>query len=49
MIPTLVASVYGMNVELPFQHSPHAFLVTMAISSVFSVGCIFLFFKKRWF
>ena len=23
MLPTLVASIYGMNVELPFQHTPH--------------------------
>ncbi len=20
---------YGMNIELPFQHSPHAFLITL--------------------
>ncbi len=49
MLPTLIASVYGMNVELPFQHSPHAFLVTMGISAIFSFGGIFIFFKKRWF
>ena len=49
MIPTLVASVYGMNVELPFQHSPHAFLVTAVISVVVSFGSIALFFKKKWF
>ena len=49
MLPTLVASVYGMNVDLPFQHSPHAFLVTMAFSSIVSVVGIVLFYKKRWF
>ena len=49
MIPTLIASVYGMNVELPFQHSPHAFLFTMIISMIISFGGIALFFKKKWF
>ncbi|MDH4206455.1 MAG: magnesium transporter CorA family protein, partial [Desulfobacteraceae bacterium] len=29
MLPTLVASIYGMNVELPFQHTSHAFFITI--------------------
>ena len=49
MIPTLIASIYGMNVELPFQHSSHAFLVTMALSIFLSSAGIALFFKKKWF
>lgn len=48
MIPTLIASVYGMNVELPFQHSPHAFLTTMGLSAVLSAIGIALFVKKKW-
>lgn len=31
MIPTLIASIYGMNVRLPFQNSPQAFLITIGI------------------
>lgn len=31
-IPVLIASIYGMNVPLPFQHSPVAFWVPVSIS-----------------
>ena len=30
-IPVLIASIYGMNVPLPFQHSPHAFWIPVLI------------------
>ena len=49
MIPTLIASIYGMNVELPFQHSPHAFMITMVISIIFSVIGVFISIKSKWF
>jgi len=48
-IPTLVASIYGMNVELPFARSPHAFLITMLISLGLSVIGVFIFINRRWF
>jgi len=47
MIPTLIASIYGMNVELPFQHWPHAFLIIMVLSVALSLfGVVFLLKKK---
>jgi magnesium transporter len=49
MIPTLVASIYGMNVKLPFQDSPHAFLITMIISFSASIIGIVIFRKLKWF
>ena len=49
MIPTLIASIYGMNVELPFQHSPHAFLITLGISLTLSVMGALIFIKRKWF
>jgi len=49
MLPTLVASIYGMNVDLPFQHSPHAFLVPLGLSALMSTAGIAFFFKKKWF
>ncbi len=49
MMPTLVASIYGMNVELPFQKSPHAFLITMSISIALSIIGVFILWKKRLF
>jgi magnesium transporter len=49
MIPTLIASVYGMNVELPFQRSAHAFLITMGISLSLSATGVLIFLKNKWF
>jgi len=48
-LPTLVASIYGMNVELPFQHSSHAFAITMLASIVLSIVGVVIFWKMRWF
>ena len=49
MIPTLVASIYGMNVELPFQHDPFAFLIIVAISTLLSAIGIGIFWRKQFF
>jgi magnesium transporter len=49
MLPTLIASVYGMNVELPFQHTPYAFLITVAISLMLSLLGVIFFLRKRFF
>ena len=49
MLPTLVASIYGMNVELPFQHSPHAFLITTLISCSLAAMGVILFSRKKFF
>ncbi len=49
MLPNLVASIYGMNVHLPFQDSPHAFAITMGFSFVLSGIVVYIFIKKRMF
>lgn len=49
MIPTLVASIYGMNVDLPFQHESFAFAFTMVISLLFSIIGVVIFWKRKWF
>lgn len=49
MLPTLVASFYGMNVELPFQHSNGAFAFTMILSLILAVVFTWFFMRKRWF
>lgn len=48
-LPTMVASFYGMNVELPFESAPHAFGLVMAISLMVSLGAILVFVKRDWF
>jgi len=49
MLPTLVASIYGMNVELPFQHTSHAFFITIGLSFCLSSVGVLIFLKNRWF
>ncbi len=48
-LPALVASVYGMNVEIPYMHSPHAFYIPMILSLIVSVIISWYFMKKKWF
>ncbi|MFH1841166.1 MAG: magnesium transporter CorA family protein [Candidatus Nealsonbacteria bacterium] len=43
---TLLASVWGMNVVVPFQDSPKGFLVILLIMTAL-MGFMFLFFYKR--
>ena len=49
MIPTFVSSTFGMNVPLPFQNSPHAFLIVTGISLMLSLIGVAIFWKRRWF
>ena len=44
---SVVASTFGMNVALPFQNSPHAFLITMGGTSLIVGLIIFLLYKKN--
>ena len=48
-MPTLVASIYGMNVVLPFQDSPHAFAITMFISFAVAGSTVYLFIRQKFF
>ncbi len=48
-LPILVASLYGMNVELPFEHHPHAFWIVMSLAVTLSVIGVFYFRKKNLF
>ncbi len=48
MIPNLIASLYGMNVELPFQHDMNAFVLIISSAFVLSLVGVWLFLKKRW-
>ena len=48
-IPTLIASIYGMNVPLPYQDEPEAFMLLIAIMVVLSGVVAGIFFKKRFF
>ena len=47
-IPTIIASIYGMNVKLPFENSPYAFIMILGITVIGTIVAIFLFLRKRW-
>jgi len=47
-VPTLIGSIYGMNVKLPLDHHPMAFWIIMLISTVFATILIIYFKKKGW-
>lgn len=49
MIPTLVASVYGMNIKLPFQDLPYAFTIVIMISLALALSGAFWFYRKKLF
>ncbi len=46
-VPTLVASLYGMNVPLPYNDSEYAFLGVLGVSVVLSVVLVAYFQRKR--
>lgn len=47
-IPTMVASIYGMNVVLPAQNHLYAFPIVMGIAATSSLLAVILFLKNRW-
>lgn len=49
MLPNLVASVYGMNLQLPLAGQGWAFYAVVAFSLTLSGGSIVYFLKKKWF
>jgi magnesium transporter len=44
MVPTFVVSAFSMNVEIPLQHSQHAFIVVMVLALI-SVAAFFFYWK----
>ena len=45
-IPTLLFSMWGMNVELPFQNSPYGFIIILGITILITI-IVMLWFKKK--
>ena len=48
-VPTLVASIYGMNIGLPFQNHTHSFAIVMGFSGVLAVliGALFVVLSRN--
>ena len=45
---TVIASLYGMNVPLPFQDSPYSFLIVFSIWAVIVSGMLYFFRRHHW-
>ena len=45
-IPVLIASIYGMNVPLPFSHSPWAFWLPVSISLIILAFVMFNYLRR---
>jgi magnesium transporter len=48
-VPAVVAAFYGMNVELPGESHPLAFLMVFGISLTLTALATFIFYKRDWF
>ena len=48
-VPAVVAAFYGMNVALPGETHPLAFLTVIGISLSLTAIAIFIFYKRDWF
>jgi magnesium transporter len=49
MVPTLVASFFGMNVKIPFAGMPGAFFIIFLLSASFSLFLVWFFRRKNIF
>jgi len=48
-VPAIVAAFYGMNVQLPGEDHPLAFLTVFGISILLSGIAVIIFYKRDWF
>lgn len=47
-IPTMIASIYGMNVKLPLAENSEAFSLLIIAMVILSVICGYWFYRKKW-
>lgn len=47
-VPTIVASLYGMNVLLPNEQSPYAFWEIIAVIGIITALVVYFFKKLKW-
>ena len=49
MLPTLIASFYGMNVDIHLESTPHAFFIIVSFSVGLSALAFAIFKRIKWF
>jgi magnesium transporter len=45
---TLIASIFGMNVAMPFLEYPHSFIYVLLLMCFISLGMVWFFKTKKW-
>lgn len=48
MVPTLIVGIYGMNVPLPLENQPNAFLIIFIFTVIITFISIYYFKHKKW-
>jgi magnesium transporter len=48
MLVTLVVSVFSMNVDIPLEHHPHAFVIILAFAACSVVGLVLFWRLRGW-
>ena len=48
MMPTLVVSIFSMNVTFPMQHHPLAFVGVLSLALISGIGFLFFWKRKKW-
>ncbi|NJN79110.1 MAG: magnesium transporter CorA family protein [Anaerolineales bacterium] len=48
-VPTIVASFYGMNVSIPGEGNPLAFLTVVGVALSLTALATYIFYKRDWF
>jgi magnesium transporter len=48
-VPTIIASLFGMNVTLPFAHFHYGFLIILVLSLAIVLAVVYIFWRRDWF
>jgi magnesium transporter len=48
-IPTIISSIYGMNVTLPLMHKVYAFWFVVGVTAVAMIAAGWVFKRNKWF
>ena len=48
-VPTIIFSLWGINVGVPFANNPFGFWIVTAIALVMMMGAFLLMYKKKMF
>jgi len=47
-IPTIIFSLFGINVPIPHQQSPHAFAIITVGTLLIMIASLYVLYKRRW-